>query len=184
MNLGIDISTNVLGICICDENKKIIDLYNITNKSAMSFNEKIDNFFNEICKCIEKYNIKSICIEDALLSMQSGNSTYNTILKLIAFNAIITYLIEKKYDNIKIIKILPIVSRKKAWGKTFTEKYYKTITYDDIPKTLWKKHHIYLEAKNKYDNIDQFMKYNTVNKFVKENYDCIDALTLCLCNYE
>ena len=181
---GIDVSTNVIGISILDENKKIIDMFFEKNNSEMTFNEKIDNFFNIISECIKKYNIINISMEDSLLMMTSGNSVYNTVLKLVALNSIITYLIEKNYPNVKLNKFLPIQARKKAWNFSFTEKIWKNIEYDNIPKTSWKKHHIYLTAKKKYPDIDKFMKFNSKDKFKSENYDCIDSLTMALCCYE
>lgn len=89
---GWDISTAVIGVCIFDKNKKYLTSLYCDLRKIDDFNQKAITALNFVNKIID--NKKSIhFVEDKLSGFSGGGSNAGTIMKLAAFNALVSFFI-------------------------------------------------------------------------------------------
>tara|TARA_Y100000592_G_scaffold22093_1_gene34216 strand:+ start:16840 stop:17391 length:552 start_codon:yes stop_codon:yes gene_type:complete len=92
MNLGLDISTSVIGICIFDDaNFVLMDKINLSKiknifEKARETERVLDNIF-------KNYNIENVYIEDILLAFRRGMSSSKTLMQLARFNGIVSNIV-------------------------------------------------------------------------------------------
>lgn len=151
-NIGLDISTSVVGICAFDDKGKLAILEGIKlgTSGTRTLWEKADLAIERIneelrSREINPSNIRRFYVESAVKRFSSGYSSADTILTLARFNAIISYLCYKTYS--KPVVEINVSSARKAVGfsNTKTDKRpvkekvfeHNVKTYPDFP---WKKH--------------------------------------------
>jgi Holliday junction resolvasome RuvABC endonuclease subunit len=88
--LGLDISTNMTGYSVIDENFHLLKYGTIDTSKKENWIEKANLFEFEISSKISPYNITDIGIEDILCKFTGGKSSAKTIISLARFNAIAT----------------------------------------------------------------------------------------------
>ena len=96
VELGFDISTSVVGICILDS--KTGELVKLTHKKLVKFDdeyEKADNFLTDWVE--PDWKVRRIYIEEAAKKFTPGFSSADTIMTLGRFNGIISYLVYKLF---------------------------------------------------------------------------------------
>lgn len=88
MKIGLDISSNIIGYSIWDNNTLLkygfIDISNINSDKLI---DKVEIFMH----LIDLNNITEIIIEESLKSFAYGKSSVNTILLLTKINSLISY---------------------------------------------------------------------------------------------
>ena len=89
MNLGLDISTSIIGVCLFDEeNFKKMDKIDLTKIKCIFEKAKVvENYFN---KLTESYVITKIYIEDILQAFRRGMSSSKTLMQLARFNGVVS----------------------------------------------------------------------------------------------
>jgi len=113
--LGLDISTSITGITVM-ENEVIEDSYFLDTRNKRKFPtlyEKADLLQRSLQSVKNKYNIKSIFIEQSLQSFRSGFSSAKTLSTLSRFNGIISWQCFEIFQ-IKPEMIAASTARKKA----------------------------------------------------------------------
>ena len=117
MVIGIDLSTSVCGLAI-SENKKIIDAIAFDISKEKSYDGKANIIISQLDLWVNKYkDITTFNIEGALNAFAFGKTNASTLIMLIKTNAVITYILEKRYPNIKINSLNMNSVRKKLFGK-------------------------------------------------------------------
>ncbi len=117
MIIGIDLSTTVSGLAISD-NKKILNATAIDISKESSYDGKANLIISKIDEWILKYNnITVFNIEGALNAFAFGKTNTMTIIKLVKTNAVISYILEKKYPDIRINLLNMNTARKNLFGK-------------------------------------------------------------------
>jgi len=100
--IGLDVSTSIVGVTICDENENILYMGNINFSKCTGLWEKADFFKDSFIKIYTSYihdsinkdpDTKVYCvIEEAFSKFASGRSTAHTIGILTQFNGIVSYI--------------------------------------------------------------------------------------------
>ena len=97
VDLGLDISTSVVGICVLDS--KTGELVKLTHKKLVKFDdeyEKADNFVSDWVE--PDWKVRRIYIEEAAKKFTPGFSSADTIMTLGRFNGILSYMVYKLFD--------------------------------------------------------------------------------------
>ena len=92
VDIGLDISTAVVGICVLDASTGA--MLHLSHKKLTKFDteyEKADNFTNEWVS--DKWIVRKIFIEEAAKKFSPGFSSADTIMTLGRFNGIISYMV-------------------------------------------------------------------------------------------
>ena len=92
VDLGLDISTSVVGICALDS--KTGQLIKLTHKKLVKFEdeyEKADNFLSDWID--PSWKVRRIYIEEAAKKFTPGFSSADTIMTLGRFNGILSYMV-------------------------------------------------------------------------------------------
>lgn len=92
VDLGLDISTSVVGICVLDS--KTGQLIKLTHKKLVKFEdeyEKADNFLSDWID--PSWKVRRIYIEEAAKKFTPGFSSADTIMTLGRFNGILSYMV-------------------------------------------------------------------------------------------
>lgn len=153
-DLGLDISTSVIGICVIGtkgEAIEILDGIKITSTKLRNLWEKADRGIEEIenrllAAEIHFSDIKRIYVESAAKRFSFGLSSADTIFTLAKFNALISYLIYKKTNIVP--KEINVSSARKAIGFKNIDKSDKKPIKDKVfefnlknhPDFPWKTH--------------------------------------------
>ena len=184
--MGMDVSTQTIGLCLMDENKKLLELTHISPKIPKPLPEnKLEILFKKsdiVKEFLSKYinmNISKVIIEEPLIL---SNNIY-TCVALLRFNTLISRII---YDLFKIVPeyISSYNSRRFAFPelmqpRKFNKKGEKilklgnTVLFGNYDYNCDKKHIIFEKVSNLEPLIIwQRNKYGLIKK---ECYDQSDA---------
>jgi len=92
MNLGLDISTSIIGVCIFDDNKFILmDKIDLTKiKDIFDKAKHVEEYLN---KLFSEHKIDKVYIEDILHAFRRGLSSAKTIVQLAKFNGVVSNIV-------------------------------------------------------------------------------------------
>jgi RNase H-fold protein (predicted Holliday junction resolvase) len=162
--LGLDASTTTIGIAY-SKNKEIL-YANFLDISDKETNKEKVYYLIDYLKNIP-YSFDKIILEAPLMGFGFGNTSQQTIIKLIRFNAILEYILSEHY-NCNITLVNATTARKYLFGKARIKgvkpkEYVKTSLNNmfDLSKFI---------VKTKRDNIDKRME------------DVYDAIVLSMYN--
>jgi Holliday junction resolvasome RuvABC endonuclease subunit len=159
MILGLDISTSIIGVCIL-ENDKIIYTDYVDLRKTGSFFEKARKVETTLKEVKEKYDVKHIFIEQALMFFRRGGSTAKTMSILQRFNGIISWMCYNIYD-MEPNYISPISARSKCGIKIARGKKAKEVVMEH-----------FIESKE-FEII--YTRFGNVQKYC---YDIADAIVV------
>lgn len=189
--LGLDISTRTIGLCLMDENKKLLELTHISPKIPKPLPEnKLEILFKKsdiVKEFLSKYiniNISKIIIEEPLIL---SNNIY-TCVTLIRFNTMISRVIYDLFDIIPEF-LSSYESRKNAFPELMQPRKYrkngekilkleKPVLFGDYPYESDKKMIIWDLIQREYPEIQWI--YNKNNVLAKESFDMSDSVAVCL----
>lgn len=153
MILGLDVSTSITGICILDNNGKLILSDYVSLKKGKDIFDKGEIIKAYLQDIKDKYKIESIIIEKSLQTFRSGFSSAKTISLLASFNGLTSWFC---YDifNVKPEYVSATSARKQAGltvpkGKKGKEVVYEWIVHDkklieeELTRTGRPKPHMY-----------------------------------------
>tara|TARA_B100001250_G_C19791398_1_gene786674 strand:+ start:1449 stop:1991 length:543 start_codon:yes stop_codon:yes gene_type:complete len=136
MILGLDASTNTVGISILDEKGEIVQLNFLKLSKWKSLHVKGDKLREEFEKIKSQYSITEIYIEEYAQRFSYGRSSASTITKLASWNGICQYISWNVFNvppeslNVtrarKLVNI-PTQSKKKA-GKDVKQQVFEWVT--------------------------------------------------------
>lgn len=165
ISLGIDISTTTAGFCFSEKECRIIscgfvDISNYESKKQKAFS---------VIQAIEnaKTPFNRIVIEQALLGFGGQATSQQTMVKLLEFNAVFSYIAEEHF-KLQIIHAHPSTMRKTVFGKA-NEK--------------GKKSKVYVNEKliEQYPHFSNYMILNS--KGTKEIKQCEDIRDAIVCSF-
>jgi len=159
MILGLDISTSIIGVCIL-ENDKIIYTDYVDLRKTGSFFEKARKVETTLKEVKEKYDVKHIFIEQALMFFRRGGSTAKTMSILQRFNGIISWMCYNIYD-MEPNYVSPISARSKCGIKIARGKKAKEVVMEH-----------FIESKE-FEII--YTRFGNVQKYC---YDIADAIVV------
>lgn len=119
MKIGIDLSTTVCGLAKAKDGK-IMDAIALDISKVNSYDDKANIIINQLdlwLGCPSQTFDVEFNIEGALNAFAFGKTNALTLIKLIKTNAVITYILEKRYPTIKINSLNMNTARKKIFGK-------------------------------------------------------------------
>lgn len=92
MNLGLDISTSIIGVCLFDkDNFVLMDKIDLTKiKDIFDKAQEVETYFTEL---FNKYDIDKVYIEDILHAFRRGLSSAKTIVQLAKFNGVVSNIV-------------------------------------------------------------------------------------------
>lgn len=96
MILGLDISTSVIGICLLQGDRAVIDFLNLEKQKDIFL--KADLFKKKMIEIKNNNDIKIVGIEENLQAFRPGLSSAKTILSLARFNGICSYISEEVFN--------------------------------------------------------------------------------------
>lgn len=119
---GLDISTTVCGYSIINEDKELVDkgYYKFKKQDDWELIHLAEQFSENVLPKLE--NVDFIILEDALKKYSSGFSSNKSITVLLQFNAIIRYILQKKFGIDKIKTVHVNTARKSSLGRAFSPK--------------------------------------------------------------
>ena len=159
MILGLDVSTSIVGVCIL-ENDKIIYTDYVDLRKTGSFFEKARKVETTLKEVKEKYDVKHIFIEQALMFFRRGGSTAKTMSILQRFNGIISWMCYNIYD-MEPNYVSPISARSKCGIKIARGKKAKEVVMEH-----------FIESKE-FEII--YTRFGNVQKYC---YDIADAIVV------
>jgi hypothetical protein len=144
---GLDISTAVIGVCLIDENEKLIalDAIKLTSSTLNTLWSKADKGIEEIKKIVGDYPVDKIFVEANAKMFAGGFSSADTLFTLAKMNSLISYLSHKAF-NAEVYDI-NVTSARKAIGfkntqadkRPVKEKVFEHVTTLH-PEFPWKRH--------------------------------------------
>ena len=151
-DIGLDISTSVIGISILDEqgNLRVLNTVKLNSTKLTNLWEKADEGIRQIEEIVErsglvKSDIRTIFVESAAKRFAVGFSSAATILTLSKFNGLISYLCYKTY-SLPIIEVNVATARKnigftniRADKRPVKDKVFEYVTAKR-PLFPWRKH--------------------------------------------
>lgn len=96
MILGLDISTSVIGICLLQGDRAVIDFLNLEKQKDIFL--KADLFKKKMIEIKNNNDVKIVGIEENLQAFRPGLSSAKTILSLARFNGICSYISEEVFN--------------------------------------------------------------------------------------
>jgi len=168
--IGYDISTSVVGICLINQDEKVIvlDGIKLTSTSLTNMWEKADKAMEEAKKLVGDKKIEKIFVEANAKMFSTGFSSADTLFTLAKMNSLISYLSYKAF-NAEVIDV-NVTAARKAIGFNNTRadkrpvkekvKEYVMKLHQELPY----KQHIAKTGKNKGQLV-----------YSAENGDMIDA---------
>jgi hypothetical protein len=174
--LGLDVSTNCIGICLLN-NSDIVFISYIDVSKLKNLLEKAKYFENFIIDFFKKHDLKEICIciEEPNLAYRPGMSTANTISTLNKFNGMIQYIM----SNFGSIETVMATSARKNIGlKILPEKKCGIKTKEQVKNYFENKTSIIFNGK-------QLKNGPRKDKIIfnEKYYDAIDAWVVALSYY-
>jgi len=91
--LGLDLSTSIIGVCIVDNDGKIIHQEHIDLRKEETFFDKVRSAKERILCLFESNSIKDVWIEQSLQAFRPGFSSAKTLLTLSKFGGIMEWII-------------------------------------------------------------------------------------------
>lgn len=130
---GLDLSTSVAGYCTMDEDANIesYDFYKFDKPSDYQLIDLVEQWSENVYPHIEDADV--IVLEDSLKKYAGGFSSKATISKLLRFNGIVEYELQKRKGKDAIEKIHPSTAKKQALGRGRVPSDYESpySTYKD-----------------------------------------------------
>ena len=130
---GLDISTSVAGFCRMDsrENLKSYDFYKFDKPDGWVNLDLVDQWEDHVWPHIKSADV--IVLEDSLKKYAGGFSSKATITKLLRFNGIIEYELQRRFGKDSVVKIHPSTAKKQALGRGRVPSDYESpwSTYKD-----------------------------------------------------
>ena len=111
--LGLDLSTVTSGWAV-SEDTKLLNCGFFDISKVKTYKEKAKIIINGL----ENIEFDNICIEEAVNRFALGNSSADTIIKLIKNKVVISYILEEHYKK-EIISAGALTMRKNVFGKAF-----------------------------------------------------------------
>lgn len=163
LHAGIDLSTTCCGLCVVNEAGKILYLKALDISKEHDYTLKSNIILSQI-EQIEKFigNIETITIEEALLGFMNGKTRQQTIISLIKWNAVFSYIFSLARPNIRFNRANVSTMRKNVLGKARI-------------KGMKSKDFVKQEISNKYD-LTPWIIVNKKGNEDKKMEDCRDAL--------
>ena len=90
--LGLDISTSCTGVCILDQDGKLILLDNIRLDNCEGFFQKCAKVYAYMTALLTAHNITHVFIEQDMQAFRPGLSSASTINTLARFNGAVTFI--------------------------------------------------------------------------------------------
>lgn len=171
VDVGLDISTSSVGVCILDQNGKVLEIYPIklTSKEFDDLYDKANTVAHIFRKIANSYRVRRIFVEEAHMKFAAGKSSAQTIATLTAFNGIVCYICYLN-SNIKPNKVNVNTARKVL-----------KIKVDRTDKSISNKEKVFRIVKELNPELPWITHVaksgNSKGKVVydKENYDMADA---------
>jgi hypothetical protein len=119
ITLGLDASTNVVGYAFL-EDKKILTGGFIDISKQKTIKEKsyyVLDILEDMSYIIDD-KVDTIVLEDTLSGFAFGRTRAQTVIKLIKFNVLFTYILEEAL-KLDIVHVNPRSARKNAFGRAF-----------------------------------------------------------------
>tara|TARA_X000000368_G_C22977214_1_gene688166 strand:- start:104 stop:682 length:579 start_codon:yes stop_codon:yes gene_type:complete len=174
--LGLDISTSIVGICLLDSDKDLVDLLSINLKKIKCIFSKSNAVRDEFTKIKNKYSFTEdfkISIEESFQSFSKGFSSAKTLSQLNRFNGIVSYL------SADVFSVIPTYINVNSARKNLEIKINKKL---DVST----KEQVFQWVKNSLkDDFDWPMKTlksgpnKGLVKFDESCYDMSDAYVIC-----
>ena len=101
-NIGLDISTSIIGVSYLDNKGNLVDLQNINLKKIKCIFEKssyVEKYFNNVKEKLDFEDDVKIYIEEPFQSFSKGFSSARTISQLNKINGIVSYLAVVKFNS-------------------------------------------------------------------------------------
>lgn len=89
--LGLDVSTNIIGYTILDEEGEYLESGFCDLDSKKTTVQKAAQFHGVLIDLAERYHISSVWIEEPFMMFAKGGSSAQTMSKLASFNGMIQY---------------------------------------------------------------------------------------------
>jgi len=189
--LGLDVSTSTVGVCLMDENGKLIELTHITPKvkkplpeSKLEILFKKSDIVTEFLSKYKKMNVKRIIIEEPLLN-SNNIRTCNILVKfngMIAKSVFDTFGITSDYISSYDARKygFPELMKPRTHKKNGTpvRKLGKPVLFGGHSFSADKKHIIWEKVADLEPSI--IWDYNRHNIISKYSYDRSDAYTAIL----
>ena len=178
VDIGLDISTVVVGITILDSNTSELISMEAVKLNKARFKDvwdKADHIHNALTNAFDlvRYKANRIFVEEAHMKFTPGFSSAKTLFTLSRFNGIVSYQAHKLFGvkpimvNVRTArKILGIKINRKDKSKTTKDKVFEIVRTRN-PDFPWEQH----IAKTGHSKGQ--MVYG------KENYDISDAWVIC-----
>jgi hypothetical protein len=99
MILGLDISTSITGVSIVDRYNELLycEAWR-TDKTGLSFYEKLDIIRDKVCYLKSQYPIEQIYVEAPLGMFAAGRSSAQVISKIQRFNGVVCWILREVFD--------------------------------------------------------------------------------------
>ena len=169
--LGLDISTSIIGIAIF-KNKKMESMFHINLSKTKCLFDKASMYRNFLKEKLETINLSNIYIEDTLQSFSRGLSSAKTLMTLAKFNGIISNI------TFELTEIKPEFINVNVARKTLGIKIDKSIEKDKKEQVMeWVG--LDLGGYNWPTKIISRGKNKGLVKYEKFCYDIADAYVIC-----
>ena len=129
---GLDLSTAVVGYsCFVDEDLQDYGWYKFDKPDGYELIDLVFQFDENIWPIIKDSD--KVILEDSLKKYSGGFSSKKTISKLLRFNGIVEYELQKRFSKENVIKYHPATAKKKALGSGRVPSSYESpwSTYKD-----------------------------------------------------
>jgi len=167
IKLGLDASTTTCGWAFVNKaSKEILDAGYIDISGKLTNKEKAF----AVSQFIKTHGLQSqmqeITIEAALSGFMGGRTSQQVIIKLVKFNAILEYVLQEEFSNIKVDVVNVNTLRKSLFGKCRIAG-------------ISSKDYVKMNIETMFD-IKKFLKINKVGNPDKRNEDMYDAIVAAL----
>lgn len=114
---GLDLSTSVAGYCRMNGDGEIesYDFYKFDKPSDYQLIDLVDQWDEHVWPHIEDADV--VVLEDSLKKYAGGFSSKATITKLLRFNGIIEYELQRRLGKDRVKKVHPSTAKKQALGR-------------------------------------------------------------------
>lgn len=109
---GWDISSSVIGFCLYDSDRDLYIYDFLDLRKCDSMEEKYDHANVFVEKKLLDQTVTLNVIEERLKSFSNGFTNKNTIIKLTAINAVVSYQIQKICGKSTILRLVPVTVKK------------------------------------------------------------------------
>lgn len=148
VQLGLDISTSVVGVCVVDANTGqlvCLEPIKLTGSKLVTMWDKADCAIADIKKHVAGCHVTKVFVEANAKMFSTGFSSADTLMTLAKFNGIVSYLCHKAFGA-PIINV-NVTSARKAVGfkntktdkRSVKDKVFEFVTTLH-PEFPWKKH--------------------------------------------